>query len=187
MIEEIWKSIEGYPKYEVSNLGNIRSLNYRHTNKVKILKPHTNNNGYLLINLYQMGKMKTVQIHRLVAETFIPNPDNLPVVNHKDENKHNNCVDNLEWCTHKYNSNYGTAIERQRQKIIGRKGAMLGRFGKLHNHSKPINQYDLEGKFIRSWDCAADVKRELGYSNQNISSCALGKTKSANGYVWRYE
>lgn len=177
MTEEIWKDIKGYEGYQVSNLGNVRSLNYRHTNKVKTLNPHTNNKGYLLINLYQMGKMKTFQIHRLVAQTFIPNQDNLPLVNHKDENKQNNCVENLEWCTHKYNVNYGNSIEKMKLKKIG-----------SNNYkSKIVFQYTKDGEFIKSWDSTMDVQRGLGIPASNIGSCARGEVQSSHGYIWKYK
>ena len=113
---EEWKSIPGYEGlYEVSSYGRVKSLErYKSNNggiqliKEKILKPHNTKKGYLTVQFSN----KIFKVHRLVAEAFIPNPDNLPMVNHKDEDKTNNNVDNLEWCTAKYNSNYGTAIER---------------------------------------------------------------------------
>ena len=105
----------------------------------------------------------------MVAETFLPNPDNMPVVNHKDENKQNNSVDNLEWCSYEYNSNYGTNAERIAK-----------------NESKPINQYDLQGNFIKSWNSGTEIKRTLGYSNGNICNCCRGKQKTAYGYKWQY-
>ena len=113
---EIWKDIDGYVGiYQVSNMGNVRSLQreefkcrqgYR-VRKGRQLKPARDKKGYLMIPLNKDGKRKTRRIHRLVAETFIPNPNNFPQVNHKDENKQNNSVDNLEWCTPSYNINYG--------------------------------------------------------------------------------
>ena len=126
MIEE-WRPIEGYEGlYEVSNLGRVRSLdmyvkvgygNYR-LHKGKVLSPTKNKNGYLKVNLYCNGKQKTIDVHRLVTEAFLPNPDNLPQVNHKDENKTNNRVENLEWCDVKYNLSYGTARIRERDTKI---------------------------------------------------------------------
>ena len=166
-MNEIYKDIQGYEgKYQVSNLGNVKSLHYNNTNKEKVLKTVLHKDGYLFVSL---GYGKTRAIHRLVAETFLPNPDNMPVVNHKDENKQNNSVDNLEWCSYEYNSNYGTNAERIAK-----------------NESKPINQYDLQGNFIKSWNSGTEIKRTLGYSNGNICNCCRGKQKTAYGYKWQY-
>ena len=119
--QEIWKDIQGYEGlYQISNLGRVKSLeriiitNNGITKKIseKILKPYLKGNGYYNIVLRKDSKTKCYFVHRLVAKEFIPNPDNLPQVNHKDENKLNNNVDNLEWCTSKYNNNYGTHNER---------------------------------------------------------------------------
>ena len=106
---EIWKNIEGYEgKYQVSNLGRVKSM----IGQEKVLHPKKHRNGHLQIGLHKDKKRKTMYIHRLVAQAFIPKPDNLPCVNHKDENPNNNNVDNLEWCTQKYNCNYGTRVDR---------------------------------------------------------------------------
>ena len=114
---EIWKDIQGYEGlYQVSNLGRVRSLNYKKTKTVKILKLTSNTKGYLQLILHKNGEISSRKVHRLVAEAFIPNPDGLPQVNHKDENKQNNCVDNLEWCTNYYNAWYGTKIDKMRKK-----------------------------------------------------------------------
>ena len=112
-MKEIWKSIKNYEGlYEVSNLGRVKSLNYNKTGKEQILKPAKVKNGYLLVGLCNNKKVKTYHVHRLVAQTFIPNPNDLPQVNHKDEDKENNCIDNLEWCSAEYNMNYGTRNKR---------------------------------------------------------------------------
>lgn len=128
---EEWKDIKWYEGlYQVSNLGRVKSLpkdvfvsnptftGYRHT-KEKILKPSKNGAGYQVVILCNNNKKYQVYVHRLVAQAFIPNPNNLPEVNHKDENPLNNIVDNLEWCTHKYNGNYGTVNMRKRNKQLG--------------------------------------------------------------------
>ena len=120
MIEE-WRPIEGYEGlYEVSNLGRVRSLDrfYYRLHKGKVLSPTKDRYGYLTVTLNCNGKSKTIKIHRLVAQAFLPNPDNLPQVNHKDEDKTNNNVDNLEWCTAKYNVNFGTRQERYRNTML---------------------------------------------------------------------
>ena len=106
-MKEIWKNIMGFNGYQVSNFGRVRSFK-----TYKILKQATNNKGYKSLGLCKKGKMSTFLVHRLVAEAFIPNPDKLPCINHKDENPSNNCVSNLEWCDQKYNTNYGTCINR---------------------------------------------------------------------------
>ena len=111
-MKEIWKDIKGYEKlYQVSNLGNVRRIkfinNRTQKDKIKMLKLIKDKKGYLKINLWKNNKSKMFLVHRIVAETFILNPNNLPQVNHKDENKSNNCVENLEWCSQKYNNNYG--------------------------------------------------------------------------------
>lgn len=164
---EIWKPIKGFEGfYEVSNLGRVRSLESgRWKNRVKILKPGKLNNGYLKVTLFKDGKPKTFLVHRLVAEHFIPNPLNLPQVNHKDENKENNCFENLEWCDAKYNSNYGTRTKKTCKKVY---------------------QYDKQGNFIREWESTMDVERELSYLHGNISQCCNRKRKSVHGFIWSY-
>lgn len=131
--DEIWKPVIGYEGlYEVSNLGHVRSLNrivnssdrfFHQLTRIhygKTLTPSLEQNGYLTVRLCYQQKVKAFSIHKLVAQAFIPNPNNLPQVNHKDEDKTNNCVDNLEWCTAKYNCNYGTRSIRLSNKLKGR-------------------------------------------------------------------
>lgn len=171
-MDEIWKDIEGYEGlYKISNLGKVKSLNYHMTGKERILKPGKDNHGYLFVILYKEGKHKTCTVHRLVAEAFIPNPDKLPCVNHKDENPLNNNLNNLEWCTHKYNINYGTAIERAIVALTNRK-----------DMSKPVKCLET-GKIYPS---TIEAQRETGIRNGNISHCCLGNRKTAGGYHWRY-
>jgi len=170
---EEWRDIEGYEGlYKISNIGRVRSLP-RNTTKGKILKPVKQPNGYLQVLLYKNGKKKKFLIHRLVAKAFIPNPLNLPEVNHKDENKENNrvdgCVNNLEWCSAKYNVNYGTRNKRLAEK-----------------QSKPVIQYDLQGNFIKEWSSGWEVQRQLGYFQGGISACCLGKQKTAYNFIWKY-
>lgn len=111
--KQYWKDIEGYEGlYQVSNTGKVRSLNYRRTGETKVLKPSTSKLGYKSVNLCKDGKNKGYLVHRLVALAFIPNPNNYPVVNHKDENPSNNTVWNLEWCTQEYNINYGNCKQK---------------------------------------------------------------------------
>lgn len=163
---EIWRDIEGYPNYQVSSEGRVKSLKY---GKEKILKNIKNNTGYLSVNLCKEGKIKHYLIHRLVAYAFMNNPDNLPQVNHKDENKTNNRVENLEYCDSRYNTNFGTRNE----KIAERK-------------TKRILQFTLDGELVRKWDSITQVERELGFYDGYISSCCKGKHKSAYGFKWHY-
>lgn len=157
--------IENYPNYTISDKGEIVN-----TNTNKELKGYIRKDGYVVATLSKGSKKYKCYIHRLVAETFIPNPNNLPQVNHIDEDKTNNCVSNLEWITSKDNCNYGTRNERQG----------LG-------HSKPIEQYDLEGKFIKEWDSAAQIERDLGFNHSNISKCCLGRYNVAYNYKWKFK
>lgn len=123
---EEWKSIPGYEGlYEISSYGRVKSLDryvkvksksYR-LQKGKMLSPIKNKYGYLQVFLCCNGKYKIISVHRLVAEAFIPNPDNLPIINHKDEDKSNNCVENLEWCSHRYNSNYNGVLKKRSQRM----------------------------------------------------------------------
>ena len=162
--DEIWCPIKGYESlYEVSDQGRVRSLKF---GKERILKQLRTPKGYLTVGLYKNGEDKRCYVHRLVAKTFIPNPDNLPEVNHKDENKTNNSVQNLEWCDQKYNINYGTRNDRC---------------------SKPVLQYTKSGVFVREWKSTHDVQRNLGYFHNYISYCCTGKRKSAYGFIWKFK
>ena len=171
--EEIWKDIKGFEGlYQVSDQGRVKSLKF---GKERILKPQRDKNGYLLVDLCKNKESKKCKVHRLVCQTFLINPQNLPQVNHKDEDKTNNRVDNLEWCDRKYNSNYGTRTQRVAEKNTN---------GKL---SKPVLQYTKYCEFIKEWKSASDVERNLGYAQQNISRCCLGRCKSAYGFLWKYK
>ena len=173
MNNEVWKDILGYEGlYKISDKGRVKSIGYK---KERILKPGRDKYGYLLVSLCKNHKIKYCHIHRLVALTFILNPNNLPQVNHKDEDKTNNRVENLEFCDRKYNCNYGTRIQRINEKNTN---------GKL---SKPVIQYTKTGEFIKKWKSTKDVERNLGYACGHISNCCNGKYKSAYGYVWRYK
>ena len=170
-MEEIWKDIEGYEGlYQVSNIGRVKSLR-----KNIILKSKIERNGYERVNLSVNNIHKDYSIHRMVANAFISNPDNLPQVNHKDENKTNNCVENLEWCDCKYNVNYGTGIRRCQ---------LSNTNGKC---SKPVLQYTLDGTFIKEWKSTMDVQRNLGFAQSNISACCRNIRKTAYGYLWKYK
>lgn len=184
MIEE-WKDIEGYEElYQVSNLGRVRSLGNGSSNvsKERIMKPYKEKKGYLRVRLCKNGKYKHFLIHRLVANAFIPNPNNKPFIDHIDTNPSNNKVDNLRWVTNKENCNNPLTINH----LIENSG-LKNMKGKLNHLSKPILQFSIDGEFIRKWDSAADITRELGISNGNICSCCRGERyKTAYGYIWKY-
>lgn len=170
MKKEIWKDILGYEGlYQVSNFGRVKSLKF---GKERILKLTKDKDGYLIVNLYKAGRIKTVKVHRLVAEAFLPNPDNLPLINHKDEDKSNNIVSNLEWYDVKYNTNYGTRNKR------------IGKSNTNGKRSKPVLQYTLDGKFVREWESYRECKRN-GFNH--VSECCRGKLKSCGGFIWRYK
>ena len=171
MEQEIWKDIAGYEgKYMVSSLGRVKSLNYRHTGREQMLEPGKNSRGYLTVALCKNGKQKTRCVHRLVAQAFIPNPGNLPDVNHKDENKENNRVYNLEWCDRKYNINYGTHNERMAKNMTGPKKA------------KPV--LCVETGVV--YPSAMEAERQTEAHNTHIISCCCGKRKTTGGYHWKY-
>ena len=175
--KEIWRDISGYPGYQVSNLGRVKSLerkvkhmNSYRTVKEKILNTRKFKNGYLVINLHNKGKRKTMTVHRLVCEAFIPNPNNLQYVNHKDECKTNNNVENLEWCTIEYNCNFGSRNERiSKTNTNGKK-------------SKAVICIET-GKIYPS---AREIQRQLGFNQGNISKCCIGEKKSAYKFHWKY-
>lgn len=166
-MDEIWKNIPEYNGlYQVSNMGRVKSLNYKGTGKEKILKPATNKEGYLRVGLCKDGKRKRFRIHRLVAIHFIPNPNNLPEVNHIDENKTNNCVENLEWCDRVYNINHGTRTQRC---------------------SIPIVQLDpTTNKVIDAYPSTYEAERLGGFDHGNITFCCQGKRNTHGGYRWMY-
>lgn len=173
-MEEIWKPIQ-YDGYEISNLGRVKSYKYDKING-KIMKPSKSTKGYLQLDLRLGGrkyyKRIHLAIHRLVAEAFIPNPNNLPQVNHKDENKENNCVDNLEWCTNEYNSNYGTKSQRVAEKI-----------------RKPIYSVDENGE-IEEFEGIQVAQREMFKrfgKKGNISGALNGRQNSSLGRKWFYK
>ena len=140
------------------------------------MKPLKSTSGYLQVGLFDgNGKCKKMFIHRLVALTFLSNTDNLPEVNHKDECKTNNRLDNLEWCDSKYNNNYGTRTKRSSETHLNRKDL-----------SKPVKQFTKDGVFLKEYPSTMEVERQTGYINAHISSCCNGKLKSAYNYIWRY-
>lgn len=176
-MKEIWKDIIGYEgKYQVSNLGNVRSLNYLNQKGfVKILKQSKHNKNsagiyYKMVTLCSNGKEQMKSVHRLVAEAFIENPENLNFINHKDENPSNNNVTNLEWCSPKYNSNYGTSKQRIRSKI-----------------SIPILQIDIKTGSVIEYESLTDAANKTGLLKSKICECCKGSRNTHGGYVWQYK
>lgn len=170
---EIWKDIEGFEgRYQISNLGNVKSLRYGGRGEPKNLVPKVNNKGYEWVELFANGKKSYRQIHRLVAAAFIPNPNNEPVINHKDENIRNNCVDNLEWCDQGYNTRYSLNLHHRERSI--------------RKHKRPIAQIDKNGNTVKIWDYSRQVEKEGNMSQWSILQCCAGKRKTAYGYTWHY-
>lgn len=160
---EVWKDIEGYEgKYQVSNFGNVKSLNYHRGNEERLLVPCEDSYGYLHVLLYKNGKRKTCKVHRLVADTFLNNDMCLPSINHKDENKHNNAAENLEFCSVEYNNKYSKEVQ--------------------------VLQCDLFGNVIRNWNSVKEASVSTRIKSTNIVACCRGRgrVKTAGGYVWRY-
>lgn len=188
-MEEIWKDVVGYEGlYQVSNLGRVKSL---YKKNGAILKAYPNGFGYLIVSLFVNGNSKKHKVHRLVANAFIPNIHNLPCVNHKDENKTNNFVfvntdgsidyekSNLEWCTYKYNTNYGNAQDRR---VV----TMFEKYNKWPN-SRAIIQFTKDNSFVKEYVSAAAAEEENGFNRKGIGMCASGKLKTYKGFVWRYK
>lgn len=167
MAEE-WREILGFDVlYEVSNLGRVRTRHdgkKGYTKEYRFVNPTDNGKGYMRFNWKTGGKHRTVYIHRLVAELFVENPMNYSEINHKDENKSNNKADNLEWCAHLYNCNYGTRNKRTSEK-----------------RSYPVLCVET-GEIFKSLDDAAAV---YGVVKNAILNCIKGRSKSSGGYTWR--
>ena len=163
---ENWKEIAGYEGlYEVSDLGRVKSINYNHTGTEKILKPGKNTSGYLFVYLCKDGQKKMSLVHRLVAEAFIPNPNNLETVNHKDEVKTNNVASNLEWMSQGDNVAYSQPQWAKRS----------------------VQMFDKQtGELLATFPSTMEAERVTGIDQSSISKCCNGKYKSAGGYIWRY-
>lgn len=179
-MQEIWKNVVGYEGiYEVSNLGNVRSLDRTVPSKYidvtanikgKQLKPIKNKYGYLRVNLCNDSGRKSKFVHRLVAMAFIENPNNFPQINHKDENKLNNSVENLEWCSAKYNCNYGSH----------------NLLCSLHNRNKkgkPVIGINTKGEII-TFPSMREAERN-GFNARGVWACCNGRQKTHKGYEWR--
>lgn len=212
-MEEIWRDIKDYEGlYQVSNMGRVKSLgrwsnrqkngvSFPYFIKEKILKNRKIKGGYYIVGLCKDKISKDYRVNRLVAEAFIPNPDNKPFVDHIDTNPLNNFYNNLRWVTQKENINNPltlvkmsnskkgrTPSEETRKKLSeankGKTTHMLGKFGKDHHNSIPIIQFTLDGELIRKWDSISDAKRETGA--HKIVDCCKGKRNKTNGFKWEY-
>ena len=164
MIKEIWKDIRGYEGlYQASNLGNIRSLKNRWGNRIepRLVKQQKTKKGYKRVRLSKKNKSKTFMVHRIIYITFIKDIENGLEINHKDFNRENNKINNLEMITHTNNVRYSKA--------------------------KPIIQLSINNEYIRKWDCIRDVEKEIGIDHRQICACLLGKQKTCHGYKWKYK
>lgn len=172
---ETWKQVEGYEgRYEVSSYGRVKSFVVNKQNG-RIMHPVKSSLGYMVVRLYDWkGGSRWYPVHRLVAKAFIENPDNLPQINHKDEVKDNNRVENLEWCTRKYNVNYGTRIQRVIESHINNKYL-----------SKKVYSIDKDGN-VEEFVSVAEAERQTGLSHCNIVRTLKGRTKCCGGRQWFY-
>lgn len=191
---EIWKTAvydgeiyEGL--YKVSNWGRILSLNYNHTGKPGLMNPGKDTNGYSMVIFWKNGEPKTLKVHRLVAQTFLPNPENKPCINHKiegDEGKTINMVffnedgtidkerTTIEWVTYKENNDYGTRTERAaKARINGKK-------------SKKVLQFTLDGEFVREWESTQECGRN-GFNQGHVAECCRGERKTHKGFRFMYK
>lgn len=176
---EVWRDILGFEhNYQVSNLGRIRTKD-RYVRigggkerfvKGRIVKPTICTNGYYEIQMHINGKRKIKLLHRAVGEAFIPNPNNLPQINHKDENPANNSADNLEWCTPRYNANYGT----RNQRMVKDK------------YLKPVFMMDKEGNILKRFNSIGDAVRETGADISSLIRVCKGRQNTCVGYKWKY-
>ncbi len=190
-MNEIWKDIKGYEGlYQVSNLGKVKrlsrimidSLGRKINISEKILKPSftTKNNGYYLVKLTKNKKSKMYLLHVLVAKNFIPNPLGLPQVNHKDENKLNNSLNNLEWCTVKYNNNYGTKRER-----LSKNHSLAG----TEKTMKKVMQFDKNLNLLNEFNSLSEAAKVTNTCINSISMCCNNKKyrKYANNFIWKFK
>lgn len=162
----MWKQIEGASRYFVSDKGEVKSF----AKGEKILKQHKALNNCYMVNVYyDDGSHRFRTVHRLVAEAFIPNPNNLPQINHKDENRANNSIINLEWCDGKYNSNYGTGHTRQTMAC-----------------SKPCAQFTSGGEFVATYPSLIEASRKTGISQSSIGRACKKKIELGGGFKWEY-
>lgn len=168
-MEEEWRDVVGYEGlYQVSNFGRVRSIVQNSNRRKRIMKQKELKSGYMSICLYNRAKPETLLVHRIVATAFIPNHLGFPQVNHKDEDKANNCVWNLEWCDQTYNNNYGTRIEKASEK-----------------KSKKVGMFSKDGTLIRTFSSMKIAGISMNCTPGAISNCCRGKTNTCIGYIWK--
>lgn len=180
-----FKPIIGFEDYGISQEGDVFS--YKTNKKLKLQKM---SNGYFFVSLRKNGKTFQKSIHRLVAETFIANKDNLPCVDHIDGTRTNNNVSNLRWCTHKQNLNYPIAVKRRELAQSDPICKLKVRFGKHRNNTvnqdKPVIALNLDGEYLNSWESVREASRNTGVDFSSIAKCCRGKYKTAGGFRWRF-
>ena len=185
MVEK-WVNIENHPSYFISNFGRVFSKKSNKVMKNRVVSK----NGYQQITLDNSQLL----VHRLVAQAFIPNPNNLPCVNHKDENPGNNDVRNLEWCTYKYNSNYGTNPIRHSKQMIDRynndpdwKSDCIKRLAEIQKKKrKRVVQLDKFNNYLKTYESSYATEKD-GHLSVHVCDCANGKRKTHHGYKWIWE
>lgn len=176
-MEEIWKDIPGYEGlYQVSNKGSVRSLNWGNHGFVRNLYLKKQNRGYRHVELAKNGTKKSFTVHRLVATAFIPNPNNYKTINHIDEDKTNNSVENLEWCTMSQNMRHTIGLHRDKYRVMG----------EAFNQKEKVVQISQDGAILRVWDNLVSIRHANGWSDWSIGECCRGKRKTAYGYIWRF-
>lgn len=188
--KEIWKDIQGFEgKYQVSTYGRVKSLADNQGNTRELVrKPRLAKNGYLYLSLWSNSTPCWRKIHRLVAETFIENKEKLPAVNHKDGNKQNNNIDNLEWCSYSGNTKHAIQTGLINPSTLfncGELNPMYGKHGKDNPCSKPVLQYDMNGNFIKRWNNVKEATEQTKISH--ISAVCRKERKTAGGFLWEYQ
>lgn len=179
-MEETWKDIKGYEGlYQVSDRGNVKSIFYKRTRNEIILKQCNHFNGYYQVCLCFKKKRKTHLVHRLVCNAFLDNPENKKTVNHKNGNKTDNRLENLEWNTYSEN-------ETHSYRILGKKNHMLGK-SHINHFSKPILRYTIHGVYIDEFLGTHEAFKATGIHRGNINQCCKGKRNHAGGFIWKYK
>ena len=173
---ENWKRIDDYPSYMVSDLGRVKNLDYMVKGKEKILKLWKTEEGYLRVNLRKDGKQKKFSVHRLVAEAFIENVENKPLIDHINTIRDDNRVENLRWVTSRENN----------LNPITRKRYTAGNLKSRVQFKKAVCQYSMDDVFIKEWPSATEVEKAIGINRGNISTCCHEGKGSAGGYKWKY-